>query len=109
VEFDLDINASRGRYNLQHDHVLTSRPVRRALAGFGLALYPPELNFIEVVPGELLSLARREDVLWDGWAEREARRRLHQYFWQRNRSSRRRDAGFTVARWVQAARQKLGL
>ena len=108
LDFDVDLNSSKTLFNLQHEYVLTSRPVRRAIAGFGLTLYPPELNVIEAAPGDLLSLARREDVLWDGWAATEARRRLHDYFWRRNRPSHRRNMRFAVARWLQAARKKVG-
>jgi hypothetical protein len=107
LDYDIDLNATKRPMNLQHDHVLTSRPVRRALRQFGLQMYPPELNLIESAPGDAISLARRDDVYWDGWAEKEARRRLHAYFWMRNRPSRRRDAGFAIARLVESARKRL--
>lgn len=107
IDFDVDLNATKQPFNLRHGYVLTSRPVRRSLMSFGLVMYPPELNIALSVPGDALSFARREDVYWDAWAETEARRRLHAYFWARNHSSRKRDARFAVAKLVQLARERL--
>jgi len=104
-DFDVDLNATKQPVNLRHEFVLTMRPVRRAAMGFGLEMYPPELNAIDALTGNAISLARREDVLWDAWAETEARRRLHAYAWRRHRPSRRRSLRFAAARVVQALRR----
>lgn len=102
---DIDLNATKQPPNLHHDLVLTTRPVRRAEAGFGLRMYPPELNVIENVSGTAISLARREDVYWDELAGIEARRRLHDYAWSRHRPSRRRSAAFMAAEALSKARE----
>ena len=39
-DFDLDINASKRPENLRNDLVVTTRPVRKAIARFGLKMYP---------------------------------------------------------------------
>ena len=104
VEFDLDLNATKQPVNLRQPYVLTSRPARSALAGFGLQMYPPERNIIENVGGEALSLARVGDVDWGTWAGAATRRRLHAYFWLRNPPSRRRAMRFTAAGLLQTAR-----
>jgi hypothetical protein len=85
---------------------LTTRPVRGAEARFGLTMYPPELNLARNVPGSDIALARVEDVRWDDWGEKEARRRLHAYFWRRHRPSRARALGFQAARAVEWLRQR---
>ena len=100
VDFDVDVNATKRPENLRTEHVLTSRPAIAALARFGLAMTPPELNVIEGVPGDDLALARREDVRWDAWAESDARRRLHEHAWRRLRPSRRRALRFALTRLV---------
>ena len=105
-DFDVDLNATKQRENLHTGHVLTTRPVRGAGARFGLTMYPPELNLARNVPGSNIALARVEDVRWDDWAEKEARRRLHDYFWRRHRPSRARALGFQAARAVEWLRQR---
>lgn len=102
--FDIDLNATKRRMDLQTDEVLTTRPVRRAGLSFGLEAYPPELNVIWGVPGHEISLAHRADVYWDAWAGTEAERRLHAYHRRRQRPSRRRALRFAVGRLVQALR-----
>jgi hypothetical protein len=104
LRFDLDLNATKQPRNLHHEYVVTTRPVRRALAAFGLQMYPPEVNVIEGVPGSSITLARQEDVYWDALAGIEARRRLHEHAWARHRPSRRRAAEFIAARALYAAR-----
>jgi GNT-I family len=99
-EFDVDLNATKQPANLRNDLVLTTRPVRNPVASFGLAMYPPELNVMTEVPGREISLAHRDDVLWDSWAEVEARRRLHAYHQRRNRPSRRRTLRFMAGRAI---------
>lgn len=107
VPFDVDLNATKQPLNLQHGHVLTTRPVRRALTSFGLRLQPPELNVALSVPGDAISLARREDVCWDAWAGLEARRRLETLAWSKRRPSRRRAAAFLAARGLNLLRRLL--
>jgi hypothetical protein len=104
-EFDLDLNATKRPENLRSDLVLTTRPVHRAIARFGLAMYPAELNAALEVPGTEIALANRDDVRWDEWSETEARRRLHAYYWRRNRPSRARSLRFAAARVVEIARR----
>jgi GNT-I family len=99
-DFDVDLNATKRPANLRTDHVLTARPVRKAVASFGLTMYPPELNVMTEVPGREISLAHRDDVYWDSWAEVDARRRLHTYHQRRNRSSRRRSLRFMASRAI---------
>jgi hypothetical protein len=106
--FDVDLNATKQPANLEHELVLTTRPARQTLASFGLRMQPPELNLVHAVPGDEIVLARREDVYWDAWAGREARRRLHAYAWSRHRPSRHRAAVFTAAKLVQQARRWWG-
>jgi hypothetical protein len=72
---------------------------------YGLTMYPPEVNVAMSVPGQGLSLAHRDDVLWDEWAAREARRRLHVYYWRRHRPSRRRSLQFAAARLIDNLRR----
>ena len=100
VAFDVDLNASKGRGNLHYDHVLTTRPVKQAIASFGMQMRPLELNVIQGVSGNGIALARKDDVLWDAWAGREARRRVFEHAWSRYRASRRRSLGFVLTRFM---------
>jgi hypothetical protein len=88
--------------------VLTTRPARRAVARYGLRMYPPELNVACDVPGDEIALAAAEDVDWGKWAALEARRRLDAYFWQRRRPSRRRSLAFAAARLLERIRRGVG-
>jgi hypothetical protein len=106
VDFDVDLNAAKRRQNLHHELVLTTRPVRRAMASFGLEMQPLELNLVYGVPGEAISLSRRGDVYWDAIAGTEARRRLHAFAWSRYRPSRRRAAWYAFAKLVHSLRTK---
>jgi hypothetical protein len=115
LDFDVDLNATKPAASLQANHVLTTRPARKAVQGFGLVMYPHEANIIAAVPGDEIVLARREDVRWDTAAETEARLRLHAYAWHRYRPSLRRNLRFAAARAglrlggaVRRARQALG-
>jgi hypothetical protein len=105
VEFDVDLNATKTRQNLHHEHVLTTRPSRRALARFGLRLQPSELNVIQAMPGGEISMARVEDVYWDNWAGLEAGRRLEALAWSKRRPSRRRGVVFGLAHAVDRVRR----
>ena len=105
LDFDVDLNATKQPASLHRELVLTTRPVRRAVLGFGLDMYPPELNAITAVPGSEISLARREDVHWDEWAGTAARSRLHAYAWRRYRPSRRRSLRFATARAAETLRR----
>jgi len=105
VEFDIDLNATKLPFNLRHQYVLTTRPARRAVASFGLRLQPAELNVIQAVPGDEISLARLQDVYWGRLAGLEARRRLEKLAWSKRRPSRRRVAAFLVARGVNRLRR----
>jgi len=98
LDFDVDLNATKQATHLRTDHVLTTRPVRKAMMTFGLTMYPPEINVLMQVPGTEISLAHRDDVRWGAWAETEARRRLNTYHWRRHRSSRRQSLRFMTAR-----------
>jgi hypothetical protein len=103
-EFDVDLNATKRQADLRFDQVLTTRPVRKASATFGLEAYPQEMNVVWGVPGDEISLAHGDDVRWDDWAAIEARRRLYEYAWRRYRPSRRRSARFVFARLVELLR-----
>ena len=103
---DFDIGATRPRRSLQNELVLTTRPVRHAIESFGLQMLPPELNVARAVPGDLISLARRDEVRWDGLATLEARRRLHAYYWARHRPSRKRTLLFELAKSVEQWRSR---
>lgn len=96
--FDVDLNATKPPAALHEGLVLTTRPVRRAVASFALQRVPPELNLTETAEDGAISLARREDVRWGALASLEARRRLHAYHWRRHRASRRRSLGFLLGR-----------
>ena len=100
VPFDIDLNATKSRYNLRSEFVLTTRPARLALRSFGLRLQPLEQNVIEAMPGDEISLARIDDVYWDRWAGLEARRRLEKVAWAKRRPSRRRALGLGAARVI---------
>jgi hypothetical protein len=63
---DVDLNGTKPPTALRHGLVLTTRPTRNPLRTYGLALRPPEMNVLEVLPGEGIALARREDVA-RGW------------------------------------------
>ena len=103
---DIDLGATRPRTSLQHDLVLTTRPVRRVIKTYGLQMIPPELNVAQSVPGDLISLARKGDVRWDRLATLEAQRRMHAYYWSRNRPSRKRALLFELARRVELWRSR---
>lgn len=105
--FDLDLNATKRAENLRTERVLTTRPVHRAEARYGLTTYPPELNVSLQVPGDEIALARRDDVRWDALAGTEARRRLYAYYWRRRRPSRARDLRFGAARVLESLRRRL--
>ena len=100
TEFDVDLNATKLPPNLRHGYVLTTRPTRKAVAGFGLSLNPLELNVIQAVPGDEIGIARLEDVHWGWWAGLEARRRLETLSRSKQQSSRRRDAASLLARGI---------
>jgi hypothetical protein len=102
----VDINASKAATNLRSQHVLTTRPVRNRTAAFGLQMYPPELNVANAVPGDEISFARVEDVVWDSLAQREASRRLHEYLWRHYRPSRRRALTYAGAKWLDVVRAR---
>jgi hypothetical protein len=106
VEFDVDLNATKQPVNLRHEHVLTTRPSRRAIASFGLRLQPPELNAVQGMPGNEITLARVADVFWDRWGGLEARRRLETLAWSKRRPSRRRGLAFLQARIVNVLRMR---
>jgi hypothetical protein len=106
LDFDIDLNATKQRPNLHYDHVLTTRPVKQALATFGLSMRPPELNLVYAAPGDEISLARREDVYWDPIAGAEAQRRLQAYAWSRHRPSRKRNLFYAVAKFFQMRRER---
>jgi hypothetical protein len=106
ADFDVDLNATKRRRNLEHAYVLTTRPVRRAVTAFGLTMQPPEANVVYGVPGDAISLAHRRDVYWDRLAGLEARRRLHAYGSTRYRPSRKRSLMFAVASAVQRFRDR---
>jgi hypothetical protein len=99
-DFDLDLNATKLPDNLQSDYVLTTRPVRRALDNFGLRLQPLELNVIQRMTGNEISLTRVDDVYWDRWGWLEARRRLELLAESKRRPSRRRRASYSLASGV---------
>jgi hypothetical protein len=105
IEFDIDLNASKLPFNLQREHVLTTRPARRTLVSFGLRLQPAELNVIQEVPGDEIRLARLQDVYWGRLAGLEARHKLEKLAWSKRRPSRRRGAAFLMARCVNLARR----
>ncbi len=105
VDFDVDLNATKLPATLRYDHVLTTRPVRRAATGFGLRLSPPELNVIQEVPGDEIRLARLKDVYWGRFAGLEARRKLEKLAWSKRRPSRRRAGAFLLAREVSRLRR----
>ena len=105
VEFDVDLNATKRPENLRHEYVLTTRPVWKALACFGLRIQPLELNVIQGVGGSEISLAGVADVYWDGWAGLEARRRLEALARSKLRPSRRRNVSFSLARVVTRVRR----
>jgi hypothetical protein len=105
VDFDVDLNATKLPVNLRREYVLTTRPVKKPLASFGLRLQPLELNVIQNVPGSEISLAAVADVYWDRWAGMEARRRLERLAWSKRRPSRRRSLTFALACGVTQARR----
>ena len=107
-DFDVDLNATKQPSNLRASHVLTSRPARAALARFGLEMTPPELNVVSGVPGTDISLARREDVLWDSGSEAKTRRLLRDYAWRRYRPSLRREVRFAATRLLASFRRVFG-
>ena len=105
VDFDLDLNATKLPENFRSEHVLTTRPVRRALSSFGLRLQPLELNVIQSVPGNEISLTRVSDVYWDRWGWLEAWRRLELLAESKRRPSRRRGASQSLAHGVHLLRR----
>jgi hypothetical protein len=106
IAFDVDLNATKRPANLHHEYVLTTRPVRHALARFGLRLRPPELNVVQAVSGDQISLSHRSDVRWDALAGVEGRRRVFEYTWSHYQPSRRREIAFRLARFVNQWRVK---
>lgn len=62
LSYDIDLYATKSARHLRADHVLTTRPVRAALATFAKAMRPLEANVIAGAPGRGIALARREDV-----------------------------------------------
>jgi hypothetical protein len=100
IDFAVDLNATKMPFNLAHEYVMTTRPARRAVAGFGLRVQPAELNVIQEVPGDEIKLARLQDVYWGRLAGLEARRKLEKLAWSKRRPSRRRGGTFLMARGV---------
>ena len=83
-----DLWANRRRSNVPTPFVVTTRPVRRAVATWGAVARPLEANVLEGVPGEAIRLARTDDVDWsrlgtlraraalDAWVDRDRPRGL---------------------------------
>lgn len=61
---DVDLWANRRRSNVRAPFVVTTRPVRRAVATWGAVARPLEANVVERVPGDAIRLARSDDVDW---------------------------------------------
>jgi hypothetical protein len=64
----------------QAPYVLTTRPCRNPARTFGLRMRPPEANVIHEVPGEGISLCRREDLLRGRLADLAVMRAGYEYF-----------------------------
>jgi hypothetical protein len=79
ADFDVDLNGTKPLAALKKDHVLTIRPVRKALHSFGLQMRPAELNVQEHVPGIDISLALRADLRMDSFSELKTAAKLHRY------------------------------
>ena len=79
-EFDVDLNASKGRRHLRADYVLTTRACANPLKSFALAMRPPEANLVYDAAGQGINLCRRSDIRWDRWSEFQTRKRLYDYF-----------------------------
>jgi hypothetical protein len=98
-DYAVDLYATKPPRLLTTDHVLTTRPCRRAKLTFGRALWPLEANVITGVPGRGLALARREDVLTDAAATWAAQHANDAYFARYRRPGRRRQWRGALARW----------
>ena len=59
-----DLWANRRRSNVPTPFVVTTRPVRRAVATWGAVARPLEANIVDGVPGDTIRLARTDDVDW---------------------------------------------
>ena len=59
-----DLWANRRRSNVTTPFVVTTRPVRRAVATWGAEARPLEANVVDGVPGDAIRLARTDDVDW---------------------------------------------
>ncbi|HUF39255.1 MAG TPA: hypothetical protein VMN57_12090 [Anaerolineales bacterium] len=60
--FDVDLNGTKPPAALRAPYTLTIRPVRSAIASFGLKMRPAEQNVIDTVPGGTIRLSAVEDV-----------------------------------------------
>jgi hypothetical protein len=76
----LDLYATRSPQNIPTPFVLTTRPVRRAIASYGRVMQPHEANLEHAVPGNEIAFARKEDVRWGRLADWQAQRANDRYF-----------------------------
>jgi hypothetical protein len=86
----LDLYATRTPQNIPTSFVLTTRPVRRAIATFGRAMQPHEANLEHAVPGNEIAFARKEDVCWGRLADWQSQRANDRYFARGKRMGMRR-------------------
>jgi hypothetical protein len=84
LTYDVDLYASKARGQLGAEYTLTTRHCRSPLLTFGKQMRPLEANVIAGIPGDGISLARREDVDTGHASGRVARRDNDRYF-ARNR------------------------
>ncbi len=104
--FNVDLYATKAPRHLDAEHVLTTRSCRNSILSFGLQRWPIEMNVVEGLPGSAISLCRRADLRWDGWADLDTRKRLNDYFTRGRRLSRWLRLKFAVVELWQRLRGK---
>ncbi len=63
-EFDFEVDLYDKKEFFEKDYVLTSKPCKNRIMGFGRAMKPIEMNIINEVDGNEISLAKSKDVIF---------------------------------------------
>lgn len=90
LDFDVDLNATKGRHHINAPQVLTIRACANPLKSFALVMKPPEANLIFDIAGEEINLCQTSDIRWGQWSEFQTRKRLHDYFFRGNQMGLKR-------------------
>ena len=103
TDMETDLWANRRRSNVASPFVVTTRPVRRAVATWGALSRPLEANVVDGVPGDAIRLARTGDVDWSRLGTLRARAALDAWVTRDRPRGLARQVGMRVIGRLEAA------